>query len=160
MPTPLRRKDARWRAEAVVGPNMTPMVDVILVILIFFMATTVIVGDEWFLGAGLARPAAAPGLAPQPEADPFEMPPPRFTVRLTAGAGGTVVQGLGEAIVVGAPARMDAWAAGALGGLDRALLVVLISPAPDVPYEDVVAVHDALVRAQIEQIALTPGAAR
>lgn len=159
MPAPLRRKDARWRAEAVVGPNMTPMVDVILVILIFFMATTVIVGDEWFLGAGLARPAAG-GQAAAPEADPFEMPPPRFTVRLTAGAGGTVVQGLGEPTVVGAPARMDAWAAEALRGLDRAALVVLIAPAPDVPYEHVVAVHDALVRAQIEQIALTPGAGR
>lgn len=159
MATPLRRKDARWRAEAIVGPNMTPMVDVILVILIFFMATTIIVGDEWFLGAGLARPGAG-GQAPAAEADPFEMPPPRFTLRLTSGAGGTVVQGLGEATVVGGPARMDTWAAEALGGLDRASLVVLITPAPDVPYEHVVAVHDALVRAQVEQIALTPGGAR
>lgn len=159
MAKPLRRMDARSRAEAVVGPNMTPMVDVILVILIFFMATTVIVGEEWFLGAGLtgAREAGAAGGEAQTRADPFEMPPARFTLRLRAGAAGTVVQGLGEAVVVGPPAAMDAWTEASLGGLDASSLVVVIAPAPDVPYEDVVAVHDALVRAQVEQIALAAG---
>jgi biopolymer transport protein ExbD len=159
MATPLRRMDARSRAEAVVGPNMTPMVDVILVILIFFMATTVIVGEEWFLGAGLSREARADAGAEagvETRVDPFEMPPPRFTLRLRAGETGTVVQGLGQAVVVGSPAAMDAWAQASLGGLDASSLVVLIAPAPDVRYEDVVAVHDALVRAQVEHIALAP----
>ena len=31
------------------GPNMTPMVDVVMVILIFFMASAAFMGDEWFL---------------------------------------------------------------------------------------------------------------
>ena len=42
------------------GPSMTPMVDVVLVILIFFMASASFVGPEWFLRAALpvlARPA-------------------------------------------------------------------------------------------------------
>lgn len=147
------------RAEALAGggPNMTPMVDVILVILIFFMATTVIVGEEWFLGAGLTRPqeARSPGAeAPPAPEDPFEMPPPRFTLRISVGEGGSVVSGLGEPVVVGAPAAMDTWAEQALGGLDRASLVIVVAPAPDVPYEHVVALHDALVRAQVGQIGL------
>src|SRR5690606_9925072 len=108
----LRRRDARMRAEALVGggPNMTPMVDVILVILIFFMATTVIVGEEWFLGAGLTRQApheAREGAgADEAQEDPFEMPPPRFTLRLSVGEGGTVVSGLGEPAIVGSPGAM------------------------------------------------------
>jgi biopolymer transport protein ExbD len=154
----LRRRDARMRAEAIVGPNMTPMVDVILVILIFFMATTVIVGEEWFLGAGLTRQARE-GAAAQAPADPFEMPPPRFTLRLRVGEGGTVVSGLGAPVVVASPAAMDAWAEGALAALDRPSLVIVVAPAPDVPYEHVVALHDALVRAGVEQIGLSAGAA-
>src|SRR5690606_2921453 len=106
---------------------------------IFFMATTVIVGEEWFLGAGLTRQApheAREGAgADEAQEDPFEMPPPRFTLRLSVGEGGTVVSGLGEPAIVGSPGAMDAWAERALAGLDRSSLVILVAPAPDVPYE-------------------------
>ncbi|MFG0305256.1 MAG: ExbD/TolR family protein [Phycisphaerales bacterium JB040] len=44
------------------GPNLTPMVDVVMVILIFFMAAASFLGPEWFLRAGLA-PAPPQGQA-------------------------------------------------------------------------------------------------
>src|SRR5690348_11081756 len=42
---------ASW--ELHYGPNMTPMVDVVMVILIFFMASTSVLGPEWFLKTAL-----------------------------------------------------------------------------------------------------------
>ena len=43
------------------GPNMTPMVDVVMVILVFFMASTAVLGPEWFLRSALPvnKPKAA-----------------------------------------------------------------------------------------------------
>ncbi|MFG0283155.1 MAG: ExbD/TolR family protein [Phycisphaerales bacterium JB039] len=153
----LRKRDARSRAEAFAGPNMTPMVDVILVILIFFMATTVIVGEEWFLGAGVSLPAAAAGAARPERTDPFQTPAPRFVLHMRRGADGrTVISGIGDDIA--GAATMDDWVRAALGGLDNESLVILIDPEPDVPYEDVVALHDALTRAGVGRIALAGAA--
>ena len=52
----------RGRGAAHFGPNMTPMVDVVMVILIFFMASAAFVGEEWFLFAAIPV-QAAPGQA-------------------------------------------------------------------------------------------------
>ena len=41
-----------------VGPNMTPMVDVVMVILIFFMTWMSFVGAEWFLRTALPKQGA------------------------------------------------------------------------------------------------------
>lgn len=46
-----RRRHAGARAALHAGPNMTPMVDVVMVILVFFMASAAFVGPEWFLTA-------------------------------------------------------------------------------------------------------------
>ncbi len=46
-----RRRDASQRASLHFGPNMTPMVDIVMVILVFFMASAAFVGPEWFMAA-------------------------------------------------------------------------------------------------------------
>ena len=42
-----RRRSALYTWQLQFGPNMTPMVDVVMVILIFFMASATFAGAEW-----------------------------------------------------------------------------------------------------------------
>src|SRR5215813_7077601 len=53
-----RRRNAQALYDQHYGPNMTPMVDVVMVILIFFMASTAFLGPEWFLKTHLPRAGA------------------------------------------------------------------------------------------------------
>jgi len=77
---PLRQRNI-FQQGGRFGPNMTPMVDVVLVILIFFMASTAFIGPEWFLRAALPSDQAAD----QGGAD-FSLPPARFEIVLAIGA--------------------------------------------------------------------------
>jgi biopolymer transport protein ExbD len=136
------------------GPNMTPMVDIVMVILIFFMAGTALVGPEWVLraslpdGRGAARPAST---------DPFSLPPARFELLLSVRDGRTVTAGLGLTNAspddVGLALRRLASDAG------NTEVILLIRPAPDVPYRDVVRIHDECERAGITRIGLMPSRA-
>lgn len=132
------------------GPNMTPMVDVVMVILIFFMAGTALVAPEMFLTAGLA---VEPGDVDQPGpevADPFALPPARFTLRLSRVDGRTVIDGLGLH-AGGLDALSDRLEA--VAG-DESEVAILIKPTPDVPFADVVAVHDRIERVGAARIGL------
>ena len=139
------------------GPNMTPMVDVVMVILIFFMAGTAVIAPELFLAAGLP---ADPSMkdAPGPTIrDAFELPAARFMLRLSRRSGRTVIDGLGlredRLDALGARLRevVDDGAAGEIA--------VLIQPDADVPFTDVVAVHDRVASAGVSRIGLleSPG---
>lgn len=137
--------------EARFGPNMTPMVDIVLVILIFFMSATAVVGPEWFLRAGLARTGGA-GRAAAP--DPFSLPEAEFRVELSVAADGrTVATGLG----------LDAASMDALGGRLRDLAreagpeaVLVLEPGPRVPYRDVVTAQDVAAEAGLAKVSLAP----
>lgn len=142
---PSRSALRQW--ELRFGPNMTPMVDIVMVILIFFMAGTAFVGPEWFLRAALPASRTGPG-----PGDPFALPPARFEVALLAESGRTLATGLG---LVGAP----------LADLERAIedlgreaqgagVIILLRPAPAVPYRDVIRVHDACERAGLTKVGL------
>lgn len=144
-----RRLDARSLYEAGRGPNMTPMVDVVMVILVFFMASTVILGPEMLLAAGLES-----GEAPPAEADPrFAIDDPVFEVRLAVGPGrGVAVSGLG---LSGAPLEGLPPAAAALARSippERTRLVIIASD--DTPYEAVVRAQDMLSRAGFDRVGL------
>mgnify|MGYP001408408283 CR=1 FL=1 len=152
-----RRRDAmaaaarsmgRAPGEGAFGPNMTPMVDVVLVILVFFMAGTAFIGDEWFLRSQVA-PAASRGPATQ---DPFELPPTRLEVVLDAGAGGTLATGVGLELapLESVLAALRAFAAGT--AVDE--IEVIVRPGPTVPWEDVVRVHEVSAEAGITKIAI------
>lgn len=147
-----RMRTASTAASRDFGPNMTPMVDIVMVILIFFMAGTTILGPEWFLGAQVEQEqSAARGDRPdEPETpdDPFalDLPPTRVRVTLSRDAEGrTVVAGLNltGASVEELERRLDELRdAGAIGSLE-----IVVQPSAGAPYQDVIRVYEACVRA-------------
>lgn len=146
----------RYRRHAHHGPNMTPMVDVVLVILIFFMAAMGIAVREQYLrtGAPPAKDAKAPASAAATEApaDPAQAPSAKAVLRMTRDSGRTVVSGLGmERVPLGEITRRlaDFKSAGA-----STSVIVVVAPAGDVPYQDVVIVHDACAGAGISNVRL------
>lgn len=150
----MTRRAARRRGLH--GPNMTPMVDVVLVILIFFMAAMGIAVREQYLRTGVPPPreakasaSAAPSATPS---DPASIPASRAALRMQRESGRTVVSGLGmERAPLGEITRRlaDFKAAGASSSV-----IVVVIPAGDVPYQDVVIVHDACAGAGIANVRL------
>lgn len=133
----------------VYGPNLAPMVDVVLVILIFFMASIVFVGPEWFLRAALPAQQAQERTG---EADPFALPPPTLSVHVSMLDGSPIVSGLGSGAV--ALAEFDAYAAKQLAGAAPETINVRLSAAGDVAWQHVVTVQDVLTRQGVRNIAL------
>ncbi|MBL0922656.1 MAG: biopolymer transporter ExbD [Phycisphaerales bacterium] len=149
-----RRTRLRSRRRAHHGPNMTPMVDVVLVILIFFMAATGLAVSERFLRTGLPRDPgqSASGDTPAPSAESPTLPPSRALLRITREGRRTLVTGLGMDRV-------------GLGDISRRLqdfadadasdsIIVVVAPDGDVPYQDVVILHDACAKAGIANVRL------
>lgn len=143
------RSMGRTGGEGSFGPNMTPMVDVVLVILVFFMAGAAFVGEEWFLRSQIA-PAASRGPAAAP--DPFELPPTRLEIVLDGTPTGTLGSGVGlELAPLGdVLAALRAFAAGT--AVDQ--IEVIVRPGPTVPWEDVVRVHEVCAEAGVGKIAI------
>ncbi|MCH7791194.1 MAG: biopolymer transporter ExbD [Planctomycetes bacterium] len=134
------------------GPNMTPMVDVVMVILIFFMAGTAVIAPELFLAAGLPADPSVQDAPGPTQRDAFELPAARFTLRLSRRSGRTVIDGLGlrAELVDALGARLrDVVNDGSAGEI-----AVLIQPDSDVPFSDVVAVHDRVAAAGVSRIGL------
>ncbi len=128
-------------------PDMTPMVDVVMVILIFFMASTALVGPELLL-----RARVAPDAGPDPADAPL-IAPAALVVRLEPGpSGATIATGLGmrdstpEALI----ARIDARASDLRDGE----IPVVVQAADRVPYQVVVDIISALERAGVREIAI------
>lgn len=132
-------RTAQSGASKAFGPNMTPMVDIVMVILIFFMAGSVFLGPEWFLNVGMAPSV---GAGETKSANRFELPVAREMVRLGVGADGSArVSGLGleGGTVEGLIARIEELRA---QGMSAAVRVV-IEPARGSAYQDVIRVYDA-----------------
>lgn len=150
-----RRKTALQVYEGHIGPNMTPMVDVVMVILIFFMASASILGPTWLLRSTLPP---KPSAAVQPPKDELV----RIRVQLE-NKGGTLAkwtEAIGEA-----PAVAGAQSGGGLKALQARLaelsqshslskIVVLIDPAATVAYADVVQVHSICQQLGIDKVGL------
>lgn len=145
-----RRRDARAIYEMHTGPNMTPMVDVVMVILIFFMASTVIMGPELLLRTGLDSTGAA---RRTPGADPaFAIDAPEFTIRLHTHDGAVVASGFG---LDAEPLGMLTHAAASLAAeTDPSSVTVVIVPEDEVPYEAVIVVQDMLTDAGFMSVRL------
>ena len=131
---PLRHRNI-FSGRGRFGPNMTPMVDVVLVILIFFMAATTIAGQEWFLRTDL------PEQHDEDEAsNGFDLPTPMLDLALFVENKRVMVRGLGDA-----PLGLEDVIA-RISGMDPAMsegLILRIGASDEVPYGSIVALHDA-----------------
>lgn len=147
----LRRRDALHNYTMHFGPNMTPMVDIVMVILIFFMAGSAILGPEWFVGARVdeeQRQAEGNEPSDSPPDDPFalDLPPTRVRVELaTDSAGVTRVTGLNLQ-----NATLDDLAA-RLGELRdsgvASTLEIVVQPSGRTAYQDVIRAYELCVQA-------------
>lgn len=130
---------------------MTPMVDVVMVILVFFMASAAFIGSDWYLRAGVvAGGKAAPGSSALQAADPFAQ---RIEVLLDVGPSGqTLVTtlDLSRAPIESFAGRVRAMPRGAAS----AKIEMVIRPTAPVRYQDVVRVHEACYAAGIEKVGL------
>lgn len=149
----LRARTARLHWEERFGPNMTPMIDVVLVILIFFMAGSAFLGQEWFIASEMLKRGS-----PAAKKDPLQLPPTRLALQLQRSASGqAVVTGMGDTPLDLATfsERIKAFTE----GTDTAQIIVIIEPrrsaAGGVTYEEVVRVHEACLAAGINRVGVS-----
>jgi biopolymer transport protein ExbD len=134
---PLRRRNIVDASKGRFGPTMTPMVDVVLVILIFFMASTSIAGHEWFLRASL--PEEHENLPREAESR-FVLPAATLRVEVFSRNGAVLVTGLGDAELLLNQAESF------IGGLNESTsseVVLLIAGSDDIAFNDIMRLHDA-----------------
>lgn len=124
------------------------MVDVVLVILIFFMAGSAFLGQEWFLKSEVLRRGT-----PTTKADPLALPPTRLILTLEPDqAGHTTINGMGD------PLDLQGFATALkkfTDGVDVKQIIVIVAPAANVPYQDVFKVHEICSAAGIERIGVS-----
>lgn len=130
-----RRRSALALHEGHYGPNMTPMVDVVMVILVFFMASAAILGPEWFVATRLPRAGAA-------SASSSDTPPLRLVVKSWVDGQGQTRARINDGADFGMSQARTALEQ-AMQGRDASTAVVLIDPDPSTPYADVVTLHAA-----------------
>lgn len=133
------------------GPNMTPLVDVVMVILIFLMLAGQFGGAEHFLSSNIPMDSGGPGGVPNTVAlnEPIEIridspSPDRFIARA-----GVVNATTGEQLTA---ALTDLRTKLNAAGKKTSDLQLKIAPGRDVRLEHVVAVHEASIRAEFEKI--------
>ncbi len=147
------RRDALHQWTMRFGPNMTPMVDIVMVILIFFMASAAFMGQEWFLRAVIpveAVPGAGAGAT-----QTWDLPVLRIDVVLDVDAGGRTTASCAALQADGQPLEAVIERLGAFSrDEDTESLQVLIKPTSRVPYRDVVRVHEACEAAGIARVGI------
>jgi biopolymer transport protein ExbD len=148
MSKPFRKRNALAVHEMHYGPNMTPMVDVVMVILIFFMSSTAILGPEWFLKSTLPTVKASATAASQDTK--------RVNIRMLVTPGGTrlEVDDRKDIPIDGLAAILRTF----LDGRSPETLIVPITPDPGTPYDDVVRVHEICERLQLKKYGLLDAA--
>ncbi|MBL4590711.1 MAG: biopolymer transporter ExbD [Phycisphaerales bacterium] len=134
---PLRRRNIMDPSSEGFGPTMTPMVDVVLVILIFFMASTTIAGSEWFLRASLPEQQESLDRGSDSR---YTLPSPTLRIEVFVRNGAVLVNGLGdqELLINQSIETIENLDDGA-----RSQIVLLIVGGDDVPYHEIMRLHDA-----------------
>lgn len=132
---------------------MTPMVDVVMVILIFFMASAAFLGSEWFLRAAIPFDAGRGRTAAKPN-DPLALPPVRVEVVMDVdpATSTTVVSFLN--ISRGSLGQFLERVKAMPRDEQTASLELVIKPTSRVPYRDVVAAHSACDAAGIKKVGI------
>jgi biopolymer transport protein ExbD len=130
------------------GPNMTPLVDIVMVILIFFMLAGSFGLQEHYLVSTV--PASVKGIVSAPP-PPNWIPPTELEIRVEGGAGHFVAtvgnrQIADKAVLEATLKQMYAQFP------DPQSVQVRIDPGRDVDYKSVIDVYDAAVAAQFAKI--------
>ncbi len=150
--SPARKHNRRGMHDARhVGPNMTPMVDVVMVILIFFMLGSSFVSPDWYLTNN--TPAIKGGLS---NVKTHAMPPTRINIKLRVRGTRTVaiMPGLQTADLSG---ELATFLTAKHKALARGVPVqVFISPSNGVPYKDVITAYSDCIQARFKQVAFRP----
>jgi biopolymer transport protein ExbD len=136
------------------GPNMTPLVDVVMVILIFLMLTGSFIGAEHFLSSNLPLTSAGGGAQELPEGF---IPDEPLEIRVDSPTPGRFLATAGQIRTDNIDAltaqldRMRQQLNGA--GKETDKIQVKIGPARNVKYRDLVQVYEAAMRAGFTKIA-------
>ncbi len=148
-----------------VGPNMTPMVDIVMCILIFFMLGTTIAVPEFILKSNTAS-LDQEGLGSEPGAQ--KLPPVRMNIKLAranlAGKLTTIVTAFNEDslpmnAITDADQRLNQAIEARLTQRRATIsdeVQVLIVPDRNVPYQDVITIYDYCVKLKFKQVAFSP----
>jgi biopolymer transport protein ExbD len=150
------RRDALHRWSLQFGPNMTPMVDIVLVILIFFMAVAAFIGEEWFLNAGIAPESSRSGAGPLSEQ--LKLDAWRIDLLLGVDArGNTTCSSTALRVDNESVSRAVEMLAGELKAHQGDDIEVVIISEFAVPYQDVIRVHEACTAAGAEKVMMHVG---
>jgi biopolymer transport protein ExbD len=146
-----------------VGPNMTPMVDIVMCILIFFMLGSTFLAPELFLQSSM--PAIdKQGLGQEQSSQ--KLPAVRMNIKLVRQGDDTFVsafdwkpmkmdkvddtdQSQNQQVVEGFVAKNQTLSPD---------VQIIIQPGANVPYQDVITIYDACVKAHFKQVAFAPPA--
>ena len=152
-----RRRGMSKRAGALAawdmhyGPNMTPMVDVVMVILIFFMTSSAILGPEWLLKSVLPVNASPPVAT-----DTLEKPT-RVNAALSRDVNAKTTVRVQENGANETDENLDQFFA-RLARMSREttprLIEVLLKPDPAVAYGDIVRIHETCQKLGIEKVGM------
>ncbi|MGE5610170.1 MAG: ExbD/TolR family protein [Bacillota bacterium] len=138
------------------GPNMTPLVDIVMVILIFLMLTGTFAVGEHFLGTNLPVTQRGTGGAQAPNV-PLDEP---LEIRVDspsseewiAQAGGYQVKNSSSALKAQL-SRMREALAGAGTSIDK--IQVIISPGRNTKYKHLIEVFEAALDAKFSKVAFS-----
>ena len=135
------------------GPNMTPLVDVVMVILIFLMMAGSFSQGGWFLQSSV--PIKSKGGA-QTDVKPGFVPDEPLEVRIDNSADGFRVlagdirsTGDREQLRRSLEQKLRQYEA---AGTDRAKVQVVLMPGRNVKYDNIVAVYEAALRAGFAKV--------
>jgi biopolymer transport protein ExbD len=136
------------------GPNMTPLVDVVMVILIFLMLAGTFAGSEWYLVSNLPlRQSGGGQMAPPPggfpDDEPLEIRVDQNATRDGFVARAGQVQTSDPKVLLAGLIRMREQFQRAGKGPDK--IQVIISPSRGVKYEHLVAVYESAIEAGFDK---------
>jgi biopolymer transport protein ExbD len=136
------------------GPNMTPLVDVVMVILIFLMLAGTFAGTEWYLVSNLPlRSSGGGNVAPPPggfpDDEPLEIRVDQNATRDGFVARAGQVQTSDPKVLLAGLERMREQFARAGKGPDK--VQVIISPSRTVKYEHLMAVYQTAMEAGFDK---------
>jgi biopolymer transport protein ExbD len=141
----------KWKHRAVryeSGPNLTPLVDVVLVVLIFLMLVGAMAAPR-VLSA--RTPAIGSGHGPQPMSMELRVrEDPASGTFIITGSGLQIVGDSGQLL----PALQGKMLAYKAAGIDPSEVQLVIRPARDVTYQHVLSVYETAQRARFTRVAL------